>query len=41
MTTATIATELGDIEVQLYTNDVPKAAGNFVELAKKDRKSVV
>lgn len=35
MTTATIATELGDIEVQLYTTDVPKAAGNFVELAKK------
>ena len=35
MTTATIATELGDIEVQLYTTDVPRAAGNFVELAKK------
>ena len=35
MTTATIATDLGDIEVQLYTTDVPKAAGNFVELAKK------
>jgi cyclophilin family peptidyl-prolyl cis-trans isomerase len=35
MTTATIATDLGDIEVQLYTSDVPKAAGNFVDLAKK------
>ena len=35
MTRATIATDLGDIEVQLYTTDVPKAAGNFVELAKK------
>jgi cyclophilin family peptidyl-prolyl cis-trans isomerase len=35
MTRATIATDLGDIEVQLYTTDVPKAANNFVELAKK------
>jgi cyclophilin family peptidyl-prolyl cis-trans isomerase len=35
MTTATISTDLGDIEVQLYTTDVPKAAGNFVDLAKK------
>src|SRR3972149_12239697 len=35
MTRATIATDLGDIEIQLYTTDVPKAAGNFVELAKK------
>ncbi|MEW5992068.1 MAG: peptidylprolyl isomerase [Chloroflexota bacterium] len=35
MTRATIATDLGDIEVQLYTSDVPKAANNFVELAKK------
>ena len=35
MTRATIATDLGDIEVQLYTTDVPKAAGNFVELAGK------
>ena len=35
MTRATIATDLGDIEVQLYTTDVPKAAGNFVELARK------
>jgi cyclophilin family peptidyl-prolyl cis-trans isomerase len=35
MTRATIATDLGDIEVQLYTTDVPKAAGNFVDLAQK------
>lgn len=35
MTRATIATELGDIELQLYTTDVPKAAGNFVDLARK------
>jgi cyclophilin family peptidyl-prolyl cis-trans isomerase len=35
MTRATITTELGDIDVELYTNDVPKAAGNFVDLAKK------
>ena len=35
MTRATIATDLGDIEVQLYTTDVPRAAGNFVDLAKK------
>ncbi len=35
MTRATIATELGDIEVQLYTTDVPKTAGNFVDLARK------
>ena len=35
MTRATIATELGPIEVELYTTDAPKAAGNFVELAKK------
>ena len=35
MTRATIATDLGEIEVQLYTTDVPKAANNFVELAKK------
>jgi len=35
MTTATISTEIGDIEVQLYDSDAPKAAANFVELAKK------
>jgi peptidyl-prolyl cis-trans isomerase B (cyclophilin B) len=35
MTRATIATDLGDIEVELFTTDVPKAAGNFVDLARK------
>jgi cyclophilin family peptidyl-prolyl cis-trans isomerase len=35
MTRATIATDLGDIEVELYTNDAPKAAQNFVDLANK------
>ena len=35
MTRATIATDLGDIEVQLYTTDVPRTAGNFVDLARK------
>jgi cyclophilin family peptidyl-prolyl cis-trans isomerase len=35
MTSATIGTEIGDIEVELYTTDVPKAAGNFVDLARK------
>jgi cyclophilin family peptidyl-prolyl cis-trans isomerase len=35
MTSATIATEKGDIEVELFSIDAPKAAANFVELAKK------
>ena len=35
MTRATIATELGDIEVDLYTQAAPKAAQNFVDLANK------
>ena len=35
MTRATIATDLGDIEVDLYTTDAPKTAQNFVDLAKK------
>jgi cyclophilin family peptidyl-prolyl cis-trans isomerase len=35
MTSATIATELGSIEVELYTESAPKAAQNFVDLAKK------
>jgi cyclophilin family peptidyl-prolyl cis-trans isomerase len=35
MTRATIATELGPIEVDLFTDEVPKAAGNFVDLARK------
>ena len=35
MTSATIATELGDIEVDLFTQAAPKAAQNFIDLAKK------
>ena len=35
MTTATISTELGDIEVDLYTQAAPKATQNFIDLAKK------
>src|SRR6476646_1924865 len=35
MTSATITTEKGDIEVDLFTTDAPKAAGNFVDLARK------
>ena len=35
MTRATIATDLGDIEVDLFSDAAPKAAGNFVALAKK------
>jgi cyclophilin family peptidyl-prolyl cis-trans isomerase len=35
MTRATIATELGDIEVDLYTQAAPKAAQNFIDLARK------
>ncbi|HYH93246.1 MAG TPA: peptidylprolyl isomerase [Candidatus Saccharimonadales bacterium] len=35
MTRATIATELGDIEVDLFDTDAPKATKNFVDLAKK------
>jgi cyclophilin family peptidyl-prolyl cis-trans isomerase len=35
MTKATIATEKGDIEVDLFTTDAPKATKNFVDLAKK------
>jgi cyclophilin family peptidyl-prolyl cis-trans isomerase len=35
MTRATIATELGDIEVELFDQSAPKAAGNFVDLARK------
>ena len=34
MTRAVIATELGDIEADLFTEGAPKAAGNFVKLAK-------
>jgi cyclophilin family peptidyl-prolyl cis-trans isomerase len=35
MTRATIETEQGEIEVQLHTSDAPRAAGNFIDLAKK------
>jgi len=35
MTSATIATELGEIEVDLFSQAAPKAAKNFVDLAKK------
>ena len=35
MTRATIATDLGDIEVELFDQSAPKAAGNFVDLARK------
>jgi cyclophilin family peptidyl-prolyl cis-trans isomerase len=35
MTSATIATEQGDIEIDLFTDGAPKATKNFVDLAKK------
>ena len=35
MTHATISTEIGDIEIDLFTDSAPKAAQNFVDLAKK------
>ena len=35
MTRATIATDIGDIDVELYDQSAPKAAQNFVDLAKK------
>ncbi|HEY4227113.1 MAG TPA: peptidylprolyl isomerase [Candidatus Limnocylindrales bacterium] len=35
MTSATISTELGDVEVDLFSQAAPKAAQNFVDLAKK------
>jgi len=34
MASATIHTEKGDIQVDLYSDSAPKAAGNFVDLAK-------
>ncbi len=34
MTRAVIATELGEIEVDLFTESAPKAAANFAKLAK-------
>jgi cyclophilin family peptidyl-prolyl cis-trans isomerase len=35
MTKATIATEKGDIEVDLFSTDAPKATQNFIDLANK------
>ncbi|HEX7949394.1 MAG TPA: peptidylprolyl isomerase [Candidatus Limnocylindrales bacterium] len=35
MTRATIATDHGSIEIELFTTDAPKAAQNFIDLAKK------
>jgi cyclophilin family peptidyl-prolyl cis-trans isomerase len=35
MTRATIGTEIGDIEVELYDQSAPRAAQNFADLAKK------
>src|SRR5512143_3716710 len=35
MTSATIATDLGDIEVDLFMKAAPKAAQNFIDLARK------
>ena len=35
MTRATIATEIGDIDIELFDESAPKAAKNFVNLAKK------
>ena len=35
MTSVTIATEKGDIDVDLFTTDAPKASQNFVDLARK------
>jgi cyclophilin family peptidyl-prolyl cis-trans isomerase len=34
-TKAILATERGDIEIELYTDGAPKAAANFVDLARK------
>jgi cyclophilin family peptidyl-prolyl cis-trans isomerase len=33
MTRATIATEIGDIEVELYDESAPKSTANFNDLA--------
>jgi cyclophilin family peptidyl-prolyl cis-trans isomerase len=35
MTSATISTELGDIDIDLFSDSAPKASQNFVDLAKK------
>ena len=36
MTSVTIATEKGDIDVDLFTTDAPKASQNFIDLAKQE-----
>jgi peptidyl-prolyl cis-trans isomerase B (cyclophilin B) len=41
MTRATIATDHGPIEIELFMNDAPKAAQNFIDLAKKGFYDVV
>jgi cyclophilin family peptidyl-prolyl cis-trans isomerase len=35
VTRATISTELGDIDVELFDESAPKAVGNFIDLARK------
>ncbi len=35
MTSATITTDKGDIEVELFTDSAPKTTANFIDLAKK------
>jgi len=35
MPSATISTDKGDIDVDLFTNDAPRAANNFLDLARK------
>jgi cyclophilin family peptidyl-prolyl cis-trans isomerase len=35
MTSATIATDLGEIEIELYAQNAPRATSNFVDLAQK------
>ncbi|HEY7736257.1 MAG TPA: peptidylprolyl isomerase [Candidatus Limnocylindrales bacterium] len=35
MTSATIATDIGEIEIELYAESAPRATSNFVDLARK------
>ena len=35
MTRATISTEIGDIEAELFDESAPKSTANFVDLARK------
>jgi cyclophilin family peptidyl-prolyl cis-trans isomerase len=35
MTSATLATDKGDIEIELFSESAPKAVGNFLDLARK------